>query len=266
MHIYQAFIFPLIFAFSEAQLYLTNSNVTEVCEFQEDSCTVHFDSKKIEKLLEKESQKITIIDNDEFAAIKGTCLLSSRFWNEKYGFIYPGTLWCGRGTKATEFSQLGVHSKEDSCCRDHDNCPSSLAAGQCRSGICNDSRFTRSHCECDRKFQECLRNSGTETGNLIGAIFFNIAQIFCFSPTPNCPERERVVFDGENATSPCPFEFLPSDKIYIQGPGSSEEKTTSKPPQKHLKTTSKTPQNRLKNTSKAPQNHLNPPQNHLKPP
>ncbi|GJQ81230.1 hypothetical protein Trydic_g20449 [Trypoxylus dichotomus] len=193
-------------------------NLTEVCELKEDSCEVHFDSKKIEALLQTASDDFTIIDEEEFAAIKGTCMLESRFWNDKYGFIYPGTLWCGRGSKAANYTQLGVHSKEDSCCRDHDNCPNSLTSGQCKGGLCNKSWITRSDCECDRKFQECLRNTGTETGNLIGAIFFNIAQIFCFRETPKCPERARVLVDQEKRILSCPYEFLPSARYTFSEP------------------------------------------------
>ncbi|KRT84129.1 hypothetical protein AMK59_1320 [Oryctes borbonicus] len=207
-----------IFAFCDAAFYLSNTNITEICEIKEDSCEVYFDSKKIEGLLENEPDSVTIIDNEEFNTIKQSCFLSSRFWNNKYGFIYPGTLWCGRGTKADNYTQLGVHSKEDSCCREHDNCPNSLVSGQCKAGICNKSRITRSHCDCDRKFQQCLQNSATETGNLIGAIFFNIAQIFCIREIPRCPERARVLVDQESRILSCPYEFSLSDKYIFSTP------------------------------------------------
>ena len=39
--------------------------------------------------------------------------------------------------------QLGEHTGEDKCCREHDNCPSFLAAGQCLGDVCNTSPFTR---------------------------------------------------------------------------------------------------------------------------
>lgn len=48
--------------------------------------------------MEDKSEEILLISNeDEFGDVKASCFLSSRFWKEQYGFIYPGTLWCGRG-------------------------------------------------------------------------------------------------------------------------------------------------------------------------
>lgn len=55
-----------------------------------------------------------------------------------------GTKWCGPGSIARSYEDLGVLSKVDRCCREHDNCPVSLSAGQCnKNGICNNSPFTR---------------------------------------------------------------------------------------------------------------------------
>lgn len=218
MYIPLLLLFISLLVFAESKLYLTNMNVTEICEFEEDSCQVLFESDKIKNLLEEEAYNINIIGDDEFMSVKGACMLSSRFWNSQYGFIYPGTLWCGRGTKAENFTQLGTHAKEDSCCREHDNCPSSLTAGQCRGGVCNTSRFTRSHCECDNKFQKCLRETGSETANTIGAIFFNIASIFCFQPMPECPDRARTIVDVGSILLSCPFEFLKSNKYIFSEP------------------------------------------------
>lgn len=107
------------------------------------------------------------------------------------GFIYPGTKWCGPGTVANNYSDLGYHAEEDACCREHDNCKNYLEAGECRQGICNRSPYTRSHCDCDATFRRCLQNVNTETANTIGAIFFNVVQVICFKERSPCSHWQK---------------------------------------------------------------------------
>lgn len=38
----------------------------------------------------------------------------------------------------------------------------------------------RSHCECDRKFQQCLNKVNSSTAHTLGVIFFNIVKVMCF--------------------------------------------------------------------------------------
>lgn len=38
----------------------------------------------------------------------------------------------------------------------------------------------RSHCECDKKFQQCLNKVNTPTAHTLGVIFFNIVKVMCF--------------------------------------------------------------------------------------
>merc|ERR1712135_177200 len=74
----------------------------------------------------------------------------------------------------------------DRCCRDHDYCTDIMPAGTCKYGICNDSPFTRSLCECDEQFRSCLINSNETASTLVGMIFFNYAAIDCYQQvTPN---------------------------------------------------------------------------------
>ncbi|GLH03928.1 Phospholipase A(2), partial [Gryllus bimaculatus] len=58
------------------------------------------------------------------------------------GIIFPGTKWCGTGNIAVGYHDLGEKEAEDSCCREHDNCPSQLGPGECRGGLCNNTPFT----------------------------------------------------------------------------------------------------------------------------
>ncbi|XP_026271538.1 phospholipase A2 hemilipin-like [Frankliniella occidentalis] len=102
------------------------------------------------------------------------------------GFIYPGTKWCGPGSTAQHYEDLGYHEAEDACCREHDHCPAILEAGQCAQGLCNNAIYTKSHCDCDARFRRCLRSVGSETSNLIGSIFFNVVQVSCFKEKRPC--------------------------------------------------------------------------------
>lgn len=110
------------------------------------------------------------------------------------GLIYPGTKWCGPGNVTVGYNDLGHHSAEDACCREHDHCPFTIASGQCIHGICNNSPFTRSHCDCDAKFRRCLQNLNTEVANTLGALFFNVIQVTCFKERRPCSQWQRYIF------------------------------------------------------------------------
>ena len=91
--------------------------------------------------------------------------------------VVPNTKWCGFGSNTLEYSQLGAHQELDKCCRAHDHCPvqsSSLTRD-------NPSPYTISHCLCDQKFHQCLKNVESSTADIIGKIFFNIVKVQCFS-------------------------------------------------------------------------------------
>ncbi|XP_049942734.1 phospholipase A2-like [Schistocerca serialis cubense] len=106
------------------------------------------------------------------------------------GFIFPGTKWCGPGSVARSYHDLGPREAEDRCCREHDHCPATLAPGECRSGLCNHSPFTRSHCDCDHRFKRCLQMLDTPAAHTLGAVFFNVAQVMCFRDQRPCRRRD----------------------------------------------------------------------------
>ena len=54
-----------------------------------------------------------------------------------------GTLWCGAGNAARTEDEVGVFRSTDKCCRQHDNCPDSIAAGATKHGLRNTGTFTR---------------------------------------------------------------------------------------------------------------------------
>jgi len=105
--------------------------------------------------------------------------------------IFPGTKWCGVGSVASHFNDLGYHEEADRCCRGHDLCFDALMAGQCKNGLCNNSPYTRSPCTCDRQFVSCLKSAETRIANALGRVFFNIGGMNCYKfehPIKRCLE------------------------------------------------------------------------------
>lgn len=94
--------------------------------------------------------------------------------------IYPGTLWCGDGSNARSEHEVGLFQNTDICCRMHDKCPASIRPGQQYKGLKNNGLFTRSHCDCDRRFYNCLKKVDSIVSNKLGYTYFNILRPQCF--------------------------------------------------------------------------------------
>lgn len=103
------------------------------------------------------------------------------------GLIYPGTNWCGMGSRASNYSDLGMEREVDKCCRDHDNCDTNIPPFKKKYGIRNLSIITRSHCECDRKFKRCLQtqlSEGSKSASIISTIYFDLLNMRCIEEEP----------------------------------------------------------------------------------
>ncbi|XP_062944327.1 group 3 secretory phospholipase A2 [Cynocephalus volans] len=98
----------------------------------------------------------------------------------KRGWTMPGTLWCGVGDSAGNSSELGVFQGPDLCCREHDRCPQNISPLQYNYGIRNYRFHTISHCDCDTRFQQCLRNQHDSISDIVGVAFFNVLETPCF--------------------------------------------------------------------------------------
>uniref|UniRef100_A0A672GPS7 Phospholipase A2-like central domain-containing protein n=1 Tax=Salarias fasciatus TaxID=181472 RepID=A0A672GPS7_SALFA len=94
----------------------------------------------------------------------------------KRAWIFPGTLWCGSGSKAGGYDQLGMFESADRCCREHDHCRHIIPAFTVNYGVFNSNVFTVSHCECDQRFRECLLGVNDSISSMVGYSFFNILQ------------------------------------------------------------------------------------------
>ncbi|XP_054906599.1 uncharacterized protein LOC129372978 isoform X2 [Poeciliopsis prolifica] len=98
----------------------------------------------------------------------------------KRSWIFPGTLWCGTGSKAAGYEQLGMFERADKCCREHDHCSDIIPAFTVNYGVFNPNFFTVSHCECDQRFRQCLLGMNDSISSMVGYSFFNILKVPCF--------------------------------------------------------------------------------------
>ncbi|XP_055526022.1 uncharacterized protein LOC129718867 isoform X2 [Wyeomyia smithii] len=108
--------------------------------------------------------------------------------------IYPGTVWCGDGNQAKSENDIGFFYQTDVCCRAHDLCPMSIAAGEQFNRLRNNGYFTRSHCDCDKQFYNCLKNANSLVANQIGYTYFNLLKPQCFRhehPKVVCSKKSK---------------------------------------------------------------------------
>uniref|UniRef100_A0A3B4CBH8 phospholipase A2 n=1 Tax=Pygocentrus nattereri TaxID=42514 RepID=A0A3B4CBH8_PYGNA len=109
----------------------------------------------------------------------------------KRAWMIPGTLWCGAGNKALNFSDLGLYEETDKCCREHDHCTDTITSFGFNYGVFNTNIFTLSHCDCDIKFRRCLHRANDSMSNMVGYGYFNILKMRCFefSQKMQCAKR-----------------------------------------------------------------------------
>ncbi|KAF4110519.1 group 3 secretory phospholipase A2 [Onychostoma macrolepis] len=98
----------------------------------------------------------------------------------KRAWVLPGTLWCGQGTSANDYEQLGMFVHADRCCREHDHCEHIIRSFSVNFGVFNPTLFTLSHCDCDHRFKQCLLNGNDTISNMVGYSFFNVLKLRCF--------------------------------------------------------------------------------------
>ncbi|KAJ8286270.1 hypothetical protein GJAV_G00036490 [Gymnothorax javanicus] len=99
----------------------------------------------------------------------------------KRSWIFPGTLWCGTGTKANAYDDIGLFDKADRCCREHDHCSNVIPAFRVNYGVFNHNLYTVSHCDCDLRFRQCLQEMNDTIANMVGYSFFSVLKVPCFT-------------------------------------------------------------------------------------
>ncbi|GAA6089461.1 uncharacterized protein LOC113642267 [Tachysurus ichikawai] len=110
----------------------------------------------------------------------GYLLGSGNRMRQKRAWVLPGTLWCGHGSRAGDYEQLGMFERVDRCCREHDHCDHIIRPFTVNFGVFNPTLFTISHCDCDHRFKQCLLNINDTISNMVGYTFFNMLKLHCF--------------------------------------------------------------------------------------
>ncbi|XP_062873172.1 uncharacterized protein proca1 [Trichomycterus rosablanca] len=136
--------------------------------------------------LDGEFSKAELSDLDADESIRSATVRRS-----KWGFTYPGTLWCGAGNIADNYNQLGEFAETDKCCRTHDHCPHVIHAFSSNYGFTNFKWHSISHCDCDNTLKQCLRAVNDTASRVVGQAFFNVIEVSCFefSIEEQCVER-----------------------------------------------------------------------------
>jgi len=94
--------------------------------------------------------------------------------------LWPGTNWCGKGSKAEFAENFGPNKATDQCCQKHDQCPYVIEGLSTRYNLFNYRIHTLSHCDCDVPFLECLKSANTSTSSMVGKVYFNVVNTECF--------------------------------------------------------------------------------------
>ncbi|KAL8180565.1 UNVERIFIED_CONTAM: hypothetical protein K2H54_027870 [Gekko kuhli] len=130
------------------------------------------------------------------------------------GWTMPGTLWCGAGNSAGNFTELGVFQGPDVCCREHDQCEAQIHGLEYKYGMRNYRLHTISHCDCDARFRQCLMTLNDTISNFIGISFFNLLEVPCFvlEETEECVEWHW--WSGCKRYGPVPLARLVEQSYY----------------------------------------------------
>ncbi|KAL6255292.1 hypothetical protein P5V15_013632 [Pogonomyrmex californicus] len=169
-----------------------------------DETRIAFWEKLGKKILEKDKSVSQSEDGESYD--------NDREMLKKYiHAIFPGTVWCGDGDRAKNDSDLGRFKDTDACCRDHDKCQNDLLAGKTKLNLKNNGAYTRSACDCDHKFYECLKRVNSMFSNGIGKTYFNLLKPQCFRCV--CPTDDCNRDDGTECKNHCKkYQWLDNSK------------------------------------------------------
>uniref|UniRef100_A0A6Q2XXG1 phospholipase A2 n=1 Tax=Esox lucius TaxID=8010 RepID=A0A6Q2XXG1_ESOLU len=145
----------------------------------------------------------------------------------KRALIFPGTLWCGTGSKAIDYHQLGMFERADRCCREHDHCGSIIPSFTVNYGVFNSNFFTVSHCECDQRFRQCLQSVNDSISNMVGFSFFNLLRVPCFEFTPKSQCIELNWWGMCKVAKVAPYAVLKKSLVYTINHTDSKYGTSS---------------------------------------
>ncbi|XP_067134321.1 phospholipase A2 hemilipin-like [Centruroides vittatus] len=162
-------------------------------------CFLYGDNYIIEKMLELVPKKLVkVVPKKDISKLVNQCneLLYKKIRENAFDIIktpfdfarkifksfliFPGTKWCGAGDVADDYDDLGPATETDMCCRTHDHCNDSIVGFETKYKLKNKDFYTKSHCDCDNGFHQCLLEGETLISDAVGHLFFNILQTQCF--------------------------------------------------------------------------------------
>ncbi|XP_029572889.1 group 3 secretory phospholipase A2 isoform X1 [Salmo trutta] len=132
----------------------------------------------------------------------------------KRAWVFPGTLWCGTGSKAIDYKQLGMFERADRCCREHDHCSNTIPSFTVNYGVFNPNFFTISHCDCDQRFRQCLQRVNDTISSMVGFSFFNLLKMPCFEFTPRSQCTELNWWGMCKVAKVAPYAVFKNPKDY----------------------------------------------------
>ncbi|XP_003741578.1 uncharacterized protein LOC100901631 [Galendromus occidentalis] len=104
-----------------------------------------------------------------------------------YFAVVPGTKWCGAGTSARHYEDLGENWPVDMCCRTHDHSlPGEYILANSTSSefnITNTEVYTMTRCDKDLELRKCLEKETSLAARITESIYFNILGAKCFQRT-----------------------------------------------------------------------------------
>jgi len=105
--------------------------------------------------------------------------------------IWPGTNWCGHGSKAKHYDDLGLETDVDRCCRQHDMCPYMIEGFKYGYSYFNWQLHTLNHCDCEIRFHNCLKTSTSGAASIVKKVYFSLLNRKCFELElmPQCEDR-----------------------------------------------------------------------------
>lgn len=155
---------------SSSQEQLTSTKQTQQLGFTESPSTTLLSQESQNQILKQQQQQLQSQKKQASFLNMGISMVNG---------IIPNTLWCGLGDRAANYSELGAEYKVDACCRAHDHCPIRLKPFTTDYGLVNWSMSTRSHCECDIDFNECLNGVNSTLSNVIKVLYFRFVGLQC---------------------------------------------------------------------------------------
>ncbi|XP_053181542.1 group 3 secretory phospholipase A2-like [Scomber japonicus] len=145
----------------------------------------------------------------------------------KRSWIFPGTLWCGTGSKAVGYEQLGMFESADRCCREHDHCQHIIPSFTVDYGVFNPNLYTVSHCDCDQRFRQCLLEVNDTISSMVGYSFFNILRVPCFELKQQKRCTEMYWWGMCKKANKAPYAVFKKPLSYNSTHGTSKHDTDS---------------------------------------